>query len=133
MQAEWHSTWVPSISESKPVRDEDLEKRHSDPLWTGWRYRQPVTFGRLRIIDQVALPAEGLESGQTMTRVSECVKVSEAATILGVSEKTVRAWAESGKLSVHRNSANGYRLFRQKDLETFLQQLAKTRTHPSKH
>jgi len=68
-----------------------------------------------------------------MTRVSEYVKVAEAATILGVSENTVRAWAESGKLPVHRNPANGYRLFRRKDLETFLQQIARTRTRSTKH
>lgn len=68
-----------------------------------------------------------------MTRVSEYVKVAEAATILGVSENTVRAWAESGKLPVHRNPANGYRLFRRKDLETFLQEIARTRTRSTKH
>lgn len=60
-----------------------------------------------------------------MTKVSEYVKVAEAAQILGVSQNTVRAWAETGKLPVHRNPANGYRLFRRTDLDTFLRVIAK--------
>lgn len=60
-----------------------------------------------------------------MTKVSEYVKVAEAAQILGVSQNTVRAWAETGKLPVHRNPANGYRLFRRTDLDTFLRAIAK--------
>jgi excisionase family DNA binding protein len=67
-----------------------------------------------------------------MTKVSEYVKVAEAAEILGVSQNTVRAWAENGKLPAHRNPANGYRLFRRTDLEKFLKKIATTRTHPSK-
>lgn len=64
-----------------------------------------------------------------MTKLSEYVKVAEAAEILGVSQGTVRAWAESGKIPMHRNPANGYRLFRQSDLDAFLQ-LAATPIKP---
>jgi len=60
-----------------------------------------------------------------MTKLSEYVKVAEAAEILGVSQNTVRAWSENGKLPVHRNPANGYRLFRRSDLERFLAKVAK--------
>lgn len=67
-----------------------------------------------------------------MTKVSEYVKVAEAAEILGVSQNTVRAWAENGKLPAHRNPANGYRLFRRTDLEKFLRKIETTRTHPGK-
>ena len=59
-----------------------------------------------------------------MTKLSEYVKVAEAAEILGVSQNTVRAWAENGKLPAHRNPANGYRLFRRGDLQKFLAQVA---------
>jgi len=55
-----------------------------------------------------------------MTKVGEYVKVAEAAVILGVSENTVRAWADGGKLPVHRNPANGYRLFSRSELQKFL-------------
>ena len=60
-----------------------------------------------------------------MTKLNEYVKVAEAAEILGVSQGTVRAWAEDGKIRMHRNPANGYRLFRRKDLEQFLARVAK--------
>lgn len=59
-----------------------------------------------------------------MARLSEYVKVAEAAEILGVSQGTVRTWAAAGKIPMHRNPANGYRLFLKKDLERFLAKIA---------
>lgn len=60
-----------------------------------------------------------------MAKLSEYVKVAEAAEILGVSQGTVRTWAEAGKIPMHKNPANGYRLFRRADLEKFLARVAK--------
>ena len=60
-----------------------------------------------------------------MTKLSEYVKVAEAAEILGVSQGTVRTWAEAGKIPMHKNPANGYRLFRRDDLEKFLKSVAR--------
>ena len=60
-----------------------------------------------------------------MAKLSEYVMVAEAARILGVSQGTVRAWAEAGKIPMHKNPANGYRLFRRRDLEAFLAKVAK--------
>ncbi len=60
-----------------------------------------------------------------MTKLNEYVKVAEAARILGVSQNTLRAWAESGKIPMRRNPANGYRLFLRRDLEQFLIQTAR--------
>jgi excisionase family DNA binding protein len=57
-------------------------------------------------------------------KVKEYVKVAEAAEILGVSQGTVRAWAEAGKIPMHKNPANGYRLFRRVDLDAFLREIA---------
>jgi len=59
-----------------------------------------------------------------MTKLSEYVKVAETAQILGVSQGTVRAWADSGKIPMHKNPANGYRMFRPSDLERFLAKVA---------
>jgi excisionase family DNA binding protein len=59
------------------------------------------------------------------TKVSGYVKVAEAAEILGVSQGTVRAWAEAGKIPMHKNPANGYRLFRREDLAKFLAAIAR--------
>ena len=58
-----------------------------------------------------------------MQKLSEYVMVAEAARILGVSQNTVRAWADEGHIATHRNPANGYRLFKRKDLDAFLQQV----------
>lgn len=58
-------------------------------------------------------------------KVNDYVKVAEAAEILGVSQGTIRAWAEAGKIPMHKNPANGYRLFRRTDLEHFLAKVAR--------
>jgi excisionase family DNA binding protein len=58
-------------------------------------------------------------------KVSEYVMVAEAAEILGVSQGTIRTWAADGKIPMHKNPANGYRLFRRDDLEKFLKTLAR--------
>ena len=65
------------------------------------------------------------------TKLSEYVKVAEAAEILGVSQGTVRTWAESGKIPMQKNPANGYRLFLKSDLDSFLERCALPLTGPS--
>jgi excisionase family DNA binding protein len=64
-----------------------------------------------------------------MTKLNEYVKTAKAARILGVSQNTLRAWAEAGKIPVRRNPANGYRLFRREDLERFLTRLERAKTN----
>jgi excisionase family DNA binding protein len=63
--------------------------------------------------------------GWIVPKLSEYVKVAEAADILGVSPGTVRTWAADGKIPMHRNPANGYRLFKREELNKFLQNIAK--------
>ena len=58
-------------------------------------------------------------------KVSEYVKVAEATEILGVSQGTVRSWAEAGKIPMEKNLANGYRLFLRADLGSFLENCAR--------
>jgi excisionase family DNA binding protein len=58
-------------------------------------------------------------------KLTDYVLTAEAASILGVSQNTLRTWAEAGKIPVHRNPANGYRLFRRTDLDKFLRQVAR--------
>jgi excisionase family DNA binding protein len=72
----------------------------------------------------VVLAALHIQAGE-MAKLSEYVKVAEAARILGVSQNTLRSWAEAGKIPMHRNPANGYRLFRREDLEKFLAKVAR--------
>lgn len=59
-----------------------------------------------------------------MAKLTEYVMVAEAVEILGVSQGTVRTWAEAGKVPMHKNPANGYRLFRRDDLDKFLKSVA---------
>jgi excisionase family DNA binding protein len=56
-------------------------------------------------------------------KLSDYVMTAEAAEILGVSQNTLRAWAKDGKIPMHRNPANGYRLFLRSDLKKFLQEV----------
>ncbi len=58
-----------------------------------------------------------------MNRLDEYVKVAEAARILGVSQNTIRSWAEKGRIPSTRNPVNGYRLFLRHDLEALLDQI----------
>lgn len=58
-----------------------------------------------------------------MTKLNEYLMIAEAALFVGVSQNTLRLWAETGKVPMRRNPANGYRLFRKKDLEAFLVEL----------
>jgi len=67
----------------------------------------------------------GFESGfrhdwMMKTRVSDYVKVADAAEIFSVSQGMVRSWAETGKIPVHKNPINDYRMFKRTDLELIL-------------
>jgi excisionase family DNA binding protein len=62
-----------------------------------------------------------------MTKLSDYVKIAEAARILGVSQNTLRSWAEARKIPVRRNPANGYRLFKRGDLENYLAKVEASR------
>lgn len=71
-----------------------------------------------------------MDSGGAMTKLNEYVMTAEAARLVGVSQNTLRQWAEAGKVPVYRNPANGYRLFRKEDLEAFLGRIEATGMKP---
>ena len=60
-----------------------------------------------------------------MKTLREYLKVAEAARFIGVSQTTLRKWADEGQIPVYVNKANGYRLFLREDLEEFLRDMAK--------
>ena len=60
-----------------------------------------------------------------MTKLTEYLQTAEAAEYLGVAQNTIRKWAARGDIPMHRNPANGYRLFRLDELEKFLKSVAK--------
>jgi excisionase family DNA binding protein len=48
--------------------------------------------------------------------------IKEAALFLGVSPNTLRNWGRDGKIVMHRNPINGYRLFKRTELEKLLRE-----------
>ena len=55
--------------------------------------------------------------------------IKEAAEFLGVSTNTLRNWGRDGKVPMHRNPINGYRLFKRSDLEQLLSEIEKSGKH----
>ncbi len=53
-------------------------------------------------------------------RLTDYLRVGEAAELLGVSPGTVRNWARNGDLREHRHPVNDYRLFDRRDLDALL-------------
>lgn len=58
-------------------------------------------------------------------KLNDYLMTAEAAEFLGVSQNTLRAWAKQGKIAVQVNPVNNYRLFRRKDLQAFLDSVAR--------
>src|SRR5258705_8070147 len=57
---------------------------------------------------------------RTQQRLAEYLTVGEAAEFLGVSPWTLRNWDKDGRLKAVRHPKNGYRIYRQQDLEMVL-------------
>lgn len=55
-----------------------------------------------------------------MDKLKDFLRISEAAAYLGVSPNTLRNWENAGKISAHRHPVNGYRLFKQDELDALL-------------
>ena len=62
-----------------------------------------------------------------MEKLDAYLTIREAAGFLGVSTNTLRNWGRDGKVPMHRNPINGYRLFRRSDLEELLSRIAKSK------
>jgi excisionase family DNA binding protein len=61
-----------------------------------------------------------------MPKLDEYLTIKEAAGFLGVSPNTLRNWGASGKIPMHRNPMNGYRLFKIADLKKLLASIDKS-------
>jgi excisionase family DNA binding protein len=89
------------------------------------RYRKRAGFCRLSVWPGHASRAIGARRKHPMDKLTEYLQTAEAAEYLGVAQNTIRKWAARGELPVHRNPANGYRLFKREDLVKFLARVAK--------
>ena len=59
-----------------------------------------------------------------MEKLSDYLRISEAAEYLGVSPNTLRNWVNAGKIAAVRHPLNDYRLFQREDLDALLKQVA---------
>ena len=55
-----------------------------------------------------------------MEKLSDYMRVAEAADYLGVSPNTLRNWVNAGKIAAVRHPVNDYRLFKREDLDALL-------------
>jgi excisionase family DNA binding protein len=55
-----------------------------------------------------------------MFSASDFLQIREAATLLNISEQTLRNWDKAGKLRAHRHPINGYRLYKVSDLHKLI-------------
>ena len=60
-----------------------------------------------------------------MNKLTEYLHTAAAAEYLGVAQNNIRKWAARGEIPMHRNPANGYRLFKRNDLLAFLKRIEK--------
>lgn len=58
-----------------------------------------------------------------MTKLSDYLRISEAAEYLGVSPNTLRNWERAGKIEANRHPVNSYRLFKKEELDDLLKQV----------
>ena len=59
-----------------------------------------------------------------MQKLSDYLRISEAAEYLGVSPNTLRNWVNAGKIAAVRHPVNAYRLFKREDLDALLKKVA---------
>lgn len=55
-----------------------------------------------------------------MNKLSDFMKIADAADYLGVCPNTLRNWETAGKILAHRHPVNGYRLFKKEELDELL-------------
>lgn len=67
-----------------------------------------------------------------MDKLSDFMRVAEAAEYLGVSPNTLRNWVNAGKIIAVRHPVNDYRLFKREDLDALLKQVAVARKKATK-
>jgi MerR family transcriptional regulator, copper efflux regulator len=56
-------------------------------------------------------------------KLSNYLRISEAADYLGVSPNTLRNWVNAGKITAVRHPVNDYRLFKREVLDSLLKKV----------
>ena len=63
-----------------------------------------------------------------MKKLIDFLHTAAAAEYLGVAQNTICKWAALGEIPMHRNPANGSRLFKKSELEKFLRRIERSVT-----
>jgi len=58
-----------------------------------------------------------------MKKLSDYLRIKEAAAYLGVSFGTLRNWEKEGKIKAYRNPMNDHRLYDKEELEEILKKV----------
>jgi DNA (cytosine-5)-methyltransferase 1 len=58
-----------------------------------------------------------------MKKITDYLKIQDAADFLGVTPNTLRNWEKDKKIQVYRNPQNSYRLYNKEDLEQLLNKI----------
>lgn len=61
-----------------------------------------------------------MEEYTIMIKLTDYLKVKQAAAFIGVTPNTLRNWERDKKITVYRNPQNDYRLYKKEDLEQLL-------------
>jgi excisionase family DNA binding protein len=72
------------------------------------------------------MPGAHMPESVEVEKLSDYMRVAEAADYLGVSPNTLRNWVNAGKIAAVRHPLNDYRLFKKKDLDSLLKKVAAT-------
>ena len=65
-----------------------------------------------------------MPGSEEVEKLSDYMRVAEAADYLGVSPNTLRNWVSARKIDAARHPVNDYRLFKREDLDALLKKVA---------
>ena len=77
-------------------------------------------FGKVCGIGSVLKRGRICKGAIEVKKLSDYMRVAEAADYLGISPNTLRNWVTAGKIAAIRNPVNDYRLFKREDLDALL-------------
>ena len=83
-----------------------------------------TNFGKVCRVESVLNRGSHMPGSVEVEKLSDYMRVAEAADYLGVSPNTLRNWVNAGKIAAVRHPVNDYRLFKKEDLDALLKKVA---------
>jgi excisionase family DNA binding protein len=82
-----------------------------------------TNFDKVGRFGYLSEPGSHESGSDEVEKLSDYLRISEAAEYLGVSPNTLRNWVNADKIAAVRHPVNDYRLFKREDLDALLKQL----------